>query len=80
MDIKTIKTPKIQEIVSPKVVVKGADKPKYPQTKNSKYASREIPIIYPKNINFFSLFIRVPPPFRLFVYFTKNFRLKKNTI
>ena len=51
MDIKTIKTPKIQEIVSPKVVVKGADKPKYPQTKNSKYPWTERPIIYPKNID-----------------------------
>jgi hypothetical protein len=54
MDIKTMKPPKIHEIVSPKVVVKGADKLKYPHTKNSKYASREIPIIYPKNIDLFN--------------------------
>ena len=51
MVIKTIKPPKIHEIVSPKVVVKGADKPKYPHTKNSKYPSTVRPIIYPKNID-----------------------------
>ncbi len=80
MDIRTIKPPKIHEIVSPKVVVKGADKPKYPQTKNSKYASTERPIIYPKNIDLFKWLSKVPPPYRLFVYFTNIFKQKKNTI
>jgi hypothetical protein len=28
--------PKTHEIISPKAVIKGADKPKYPQTNNSK--------------------------------------------
>jgi hypothetical protein len=78
--MRTIKPPKIQEIVSPKVVVKGADKPKYPQTKNSKYPSRERPIIYPKNVDLFNLLSKVPPPYWLFVYFTKILKLKKNTI
>ena len=80
MDIKTMKPPKIHEIVSPKVVVKGADKPKYPQTKNSKYASTERPIIYPKNIDLFKWLSKVPPPYRLFVYFTNIFKQKKNMI
>ena len=50
-DIRTIKPLNKHEIVSPKAFIKGADKAKYPHTKNSKYASTDRPITYPKNID-----------------------------